>query len=130
MTDPSGDYGNDLRLGAFVDRDTFQFVRDYDHPPELVWTALTDAKQLGVWLWPCTRFDPAPDGRFVFNIEDKVWEGADRRIQAANVASVRRNALRTGARRWRMPADGEPWQTARWMEPHGAGRAPRLVRKT
>lgn len=75
MTHPSADYGNDLRLGAFIDRDTFQFVRDYDHPPALVWAALTDAKQLTTWLWPCLRFEAAPEGRFTFSDDGKVWEG-------------------------------------------------------
>jgi len=75
MTNPLADYGNDLRLGAFVDRDTFRFIREYDHPPALVWAALTDAKQLTVWFWPRSRFEAAPAGRFAFNDDEKVWEG-------------------------------------------------------
>ena len=32
---------NKLELGQFVDRDTMRFVRDYPHPIERVWAALT-----------------------------------------------------------------------------------------
>jgi outer membrane protein OmpA-like peptidoglycan-associated protein len=70
-----GDHDNDLRLGAFVDRDTFQFVRDYDHPPALVWAALTDAAQLTTWFWPCSLFEAEPGGRFTFDDDEKVWRG-------------------------------------------------------
>src|SRR5215218_8917290 len=31
------------------DENTLVFVRDLRHPPELVWAALTEAKQLGQW---------------------------------------------------------------------------------
>ncbi len=58
---------NDLSLGGFVDRSTFRFVRRYPHPVELVWAALTDPQQLGVWLWPCTRFEARIGGLGVFN---------------------------------------------------------------
>lgn len=58
---------NDLRLGGFVDRRTFRFVRDYPHPPALVWAALTQADQLDVWLWPCQAFDARLGGLAVFN---------------------------------------------------------------
>jgi hypothetical protein len=58
---------NDLRLGGFVDASTFRFVRDYPHPSALVWAALTDAAQLGVWLWPCRSFEPRLGGVGVFD---------------------------------------------------------------
>ncbi len=50
-------YPGDLALGGFVNRQTMRFVRDYPHPPALVWDALTDPAQLGVWLWPCKSFE-------------------------------------------------------------------------
>ena len=58
---------NDLRLGGFVDRHTMRFVRDYPHPPAQVWAALTDAAQLGLWLWPCKSFDARLGGVGVFD---------------------------------------------------------------
>ena len=58
---------NDLRLGGFVDASTFRFVRDYPHPPALVWAALTDPAQLGVWLWPCRSFEARLGGACVFD---------------------------------------------------------------
>lgn len=58
---------NDLSLGGFVDSATFRFVRTYPHPVQRVWDALTDAKQLAVWLWPCTQFDARLGGVGVFN---------------------------------------------------------------
>jgi outer membrane protein OmpA-like peptidoglycan-associated protein len=58
---------NDLALGGFVDPTTFRFVREYPHPRERVWAALTEAEQLGVWLWPCSAFEARPGGRAVFD---------------------------------------------------------------
>ncbi len=58
---------NDLALGGFVDRDTFRFVRLYPQATDLVWTALTEAGQLGVWLWPCKRFEAWMGGIAVFD---------------------------------------------------------------
>jgi uncharacterized protein YndB with AHSA1/START domain len=58
---------NDLRLGGFADAATFRFVRDYPHPPAMVWAALTDAAQLGVWLWPCRSFEARLGGAGVFD---------------------------------------------------------------
>jgi hypothetical protein len=58
---------NDLALGGFVNRDVFRFVRVYPHAPSRVWAALTDAEQLGVWLWPCASFEARHGGVGVFN---------------------------------------------------------------
>jgi uncharacterized protein YndB with AHSA1/START domain len=58
---------NDLRLGGFIDASTFRFVRDYPHPPAMVWAALTEPTQLGVWLWPCRSFEPRLGGVGVFD---------------------------------------------------------------
>ena len=60
-------YPGDLALGGFIDRHTMRFVRDYPHPPALVWAALTDPAQLGVWLWPCRSFEPKLGGIGVFD---------------------------------------------------------------
>ncbi|HSZ53528.1 MAG TPA: SRPBCC domain-containing protein [Caulobacteraceae bacterium] len=58
---------NDLRLGGFIDHRTFRFVREYPHPPKRVWSALTEPSQLGVWLWPCEKFEARLGGVGVFN---------------------------------------------------------------
>jgi len=60
-------YPGDLTLGGFVDHQTMRFVRDYPHPPALVWRALTDPAQLGVWLWPCKSFEAKLGGVGVFD---------------------------------------------------------------
>ncbi|HLY79999.1 MAG TPA: OmpA family protein [Caulobacteraceae bacterium] len=60
-------YPGDLSLGGFIDRDTMRFVRDYPHPPALVWAALTDPAQLGKWLWPCKSFEARLGGVGVFD---------------------------------------------------------------
>jgi hypothetical protein len=60
-------YPGDLTLGGFIDRHTMRFVRDYPHPPALVWAALTDAAQLAVWLWPCKSFEARLGGVGVFD---------------------------------------------------------------
>jgi uncharacterized protein YndB with AHSA1/START domain len=57
---------NDLALGGFVDRTTFRFVREFPHPPMLVWAAITEAEQLGSWLWPCKTFEARLGGTAVF----------------------------------------------------------------
>jgi uncharacterized protein YndB with AHSA1/START domain len=58
---------NDLSLGGFVDKNRFRFVRVYPHPPARVWAALTDARQLATWLWPCTSFEARLGGVCMFN---------------------------------------------------------------
>ncbi|HLI80236.1 MAG TPA: OmpA family protein [Candidatus Binataceae bacterium] len=67
---------NDLALGEFVDRDTFRIVRDYPHPVERVWAALTNSDHLTVWLWRCTQLEPSLGGEFVFDFGwGKLWRG-------------------------------------------------------
>lgn len=67
---------NDLGLGEFVDRNTFRIVRDYPHPIEQLWSALTDSEQLSVWLWRCSRLEPCVGGEFVFDFGfGKLWRG-------------------------------------------------------
>jgi uncharacterized protein YndB with AHSA1/START domain len=58
---------NDLSLGGFINRDTMRFVREYPHSPAQVWAALTNAKQLSVWLWPCKSFEARLGGVGVFD---------------------------------------------------------------
>jgi hypothetical protein len=60
-------YPGDLNLGGFIDRHTMRFVRDYPHSTALVWAALTDPAQLGVWLWPCKSFEARLGGIGVFD---------------------------------------------------------------
>jgi uncharacterized protein YndB with AHSA1/START domain len=45
-------------LGEFIDRDTFRITRDYPHPIEADWAALTDAQRLAFWLWHGRRIEP------------------------------------------------------------------------
>jgi hypothetical protein len=67
---------NDLGLGEFVDRDTFRIIRDYPHPIESVWGALTNREHLTVWLWRCTHLEASVGGEFVFDFGwGKVWRG-------------------------------------------------------
>jgi outer membrane protein OmpA-like peptidoglycan-associated protein len=60
-------YPGDLTLGGFIDGQTMRFVRDYPHPPALVWAALTDPEQLGKWLWSCRSFEARLGGIGVFD---------------------------------------------------------------
>jgi outer membrane protein OmpA-like peptidoglycan-associated protein len=66
---------NDSLLGEFIDRETLRFVRDFAHPPALVWEALTDAKQITRWFWPCVLFEAKKDGRYRFEDEGLTWGG-------------------------------------------------------
>jgi len=67
--------GNDARFGEFVDRNTMRFVRDFTHPASLVWEALTDAKQIAHWFWPCVLFEAKQGGRYKFADEGLTWGG-------------------------------------------------------
>lgn len=58
---------NKLELGQFVDRDTMRFVRDYPHPIERVWAALTVPEQVSVWWMPCSSLELRAGGTYVLN---------------------------------------------------------------
>jgi outer membrane protein OmpA-like peptidoglycan-associated protein len=66
---------NDSILGEFTDRETLRFVRDFAHPAPLVWEALTDAKEITRWLWPCVLFEAEQNGRYRFEDEGLSWGG-------------------------------------------------------
>ena len=67
--------GNDSLLGEFTDRETLRFVRDFSHPAALVWEALTDARQITRWFWPCVLFEAKKDGKYRFEDEGLTWGG-------------------------------------------------------
>src|SRR5579871_6849512 len=66
---------NDCILGEFTDRETLRFVRDFAHPAMLVWEALTDAKQITRWFWPCVLFEARKGGSYRFEDEGLAWGG-------------------------------------------------------
>jgi outer membrane protein OmpA-like peptidoglycan-associated protein len=66
---------NDCVLGEFTDRETLRFVRDFAHPATFVWEALTDAKEITRWLWPCVLFEARTNGRYRFEDEGLTWGG-------------------------------------------------------
>lgn len=53
-----------LELAEFVDHDTVRFVRDYPHPVDRVWTALTQPEQIRVWWVPFTTIEMRKGGRY------------------------------------------------------------------
>jgi outer membrane protein OmpA-like peptidoglycan-associated protein len=67
--------GNDSVLGEFTDAGTIRFVRDFSHPASLVWSAITDAKEIARWFWPCILFEPKQGGRYRFEDEGVSWGG-------------------------------------------------------
>jgi len=54
-----------VELGQFIDRDTMRFVREYPHPIERVWAALTDPAQMKIWWMPCSLLEARAGGRYV-----------------------------------------------------------------
>lgn len=66
---------NDSILGEFTDRETLRLVRDFSHPAELVWAAITDADQITRWFWPCVLFEAKKDGQYRFEDEGLSWGG-------------------------------------------------------
>jgi len=53
-----------VELGQFIDRDTMRFVREYPHPVERVWAALTDPAQMSIWWMPCSRLEARAGGAY------------------------------------------------------------------
>jgi len=51
-------------LGKFVDRHTFRYEREYTHPPERVWDAITMPEHLNAWFLPYNRTELKQGGRF------------------------------------------------------------------
>lgn len=52
-----------------------RMVRDYPHPPEAVWVALTDARAIRQW-WVETDFRPEPGHKFFFqDTPQGSWDG-------------------------------------------------------
>ena len=56
-----------VELGQFIDRDTMRFVREYPHPIERVWSALTDPAQMAVWWMPCSMLEMRAGGKYVLH---------------------------------------------------------------
>jgi uncharacterized protein YndB with AHSA1/START domain len=55
-----------LALGTFLDRYTFRYEREYPHPPERIWEAITSAEHMDAWFMPRNKIEPALGGRFAF----------------------------------------------------------------
>jgi len=65
-------------LGTFLDRYTFRYERDYSHPPERIWAALTRAEHWDAWLMPKNRIEANLGGRFAFGFGGEPgteWDG-------------------------------------------------------
>lgn len=54
-------------LGEFADRYTFRYEREYPHPPERVWEAITSAEQLDAWFMPHNNVEAKAGGRVSFS---------------------------------------------------------------
>ena len=56
-----------------------QLERDYEHPPALVWEALTDPAALGEWLMPVFDFAAQAGNEFTFRTRPQPgWDGVVR----------------------------------------------------
>jgi len=53
-----------LELAEFVDGETVRFVRDYPHPVERVWNALTRPAEIRVWFVPFTKLETCVGGNY------------------------------------------------------------------
>ena len=54
-----------VELGQFLDRNTMRLVREYPHPIDRVWSALTDPEQISVWWMPCSKLEACTGGKYV-----------------------------------------------------------------
>lgn len=69
-----------IKLGTFIDRYTFRYEREYPHPPERVWDAVTTPEHLNAWFLPYNRIEREPGGRFNMtfgddDVDQNVWSG-------------------------------------------------------
>lgn len=62
-------------MGEVIDGHTIRFVRTVKHPPERVWRAITDEKELEAWMRYPVRFDARLGGRAYFFGEEERCEG-------------------------------------------------------
>lgn len=68
------------KLGTFIDRYTFRYEREYPHPPERVWEAITMPEHLNAWFLPYNRIERELGGRFHFTFgrddeDPTMWSG-------------------------------------------------------
>ena len=49
-----------------LERYTFRYEREYPHPPERVWQAITAAEHMDAWFMPRNVIEPRQGGRFAF----------------------------------------------------------------
>jgi uncharacterized protein YndB with AHSA1/START domain len=106
-------------LGEIIDGHTLRFVRTVNHPPDRVWHALTDARELEAWMrFPPVEFDAREGGHVRFfhdsaRIEGRVFICDPPRTLAYSFADARNaqhmaDAERTWSVRWQLEptADG------------------------
>jgi uncharacterized protein YndB with AHSA1/START domain len=58
---------DDRMLAVFVDRTTMRHERDYPHPIELVWDAVTTDEHLDAWMLPVSRVERRLGGTCSFS---------------------------------------------------------------
>lgn len=79
----------DPKLGTFIDRYTFRYEREYRHPPERLWEALTTAEHMNAWLMPTNRIEAKLGGRFLFTFggpsDPGAWSGTITAFTPPNV---------------------------------------------
>ena len=63
-------------LARFIDRWTIEFVRNLPHPPERVWTAVTDPAELGVWFYGPAEIDLHVGGAWALGGPGSDFRGA------------------------------------------------------
>jgi uncharacterized protein YndB with AHSA1/START domain len=64
----------DAGLGRFIDRHTVEYLREYAHPIERVWRAITDPAEFSVWFIR-GQLDPRPGGAYRFETRDDGFKG-------------------------------------------------------
>ena len=58
-------------MGEYIDGHTLRFVRVVKHPPERVWRAITDERELRTWMTFRVKFEARVGGRAEFFGEDE-----------------------------------------------------------
>ena len=65
---------NDKTLARFIDRFTLEYVREYPHPIQRVWQAISDPAEISVWFWDA-QFQLEVGAHYVFGPDDHDFKG-------------------------------------------------------
>lgn len=98
-------------------------VFEYDHPPEVVWHALTDRRALAEWLMP-NNFEPVLGHRFMFKVDGYFGTTGVTDCQVLELDPPRRMVWSWAIRMKPGKKEPPPMRVSWTLEPTGRGTRP------